>query len=77
MTTPTPGDASHESPLVVTAEVGAAAPMQGSGSDAVHATLENTPATADTARRKPPPFFDADPDDIVPGYGDSDTWYEP
>jgi hypothetical protein len=48
----------------------------------VKQTLEKTHSDSDqvpirkTLRLKPP-FLDADPDDVVPGYSDSNDWYEP
>jgi hypothetical protein len=40
-------------------------------------SLEGGNAKSGSSRKPKVPFFDADPDDIVPGYTDSDSWYEP
>jgi hypothetical protein len=34
-------------------------------------------STASSPKRPTNPYLDADPDDLVPGYSQSDAWYEP
>jgi hypothetical protein len=43
----------------------------------VPAPLDDDSAMADVPSKHNAPFLDADINDMVPGYSDSDSWYEP